>query len=135
MSERHIFVLGLDPHLPADTQMGPWGTFPEIEKKVAEDLARAGRNGFPCTIEYVDSHNVDQSIAEFEAHLRAGKDKYVGLIFGAGIRTFKDPLPFEKAITVARKVLPADVPIMFNDGPLRHTWAIERTFGVEMTVD
>ncbi|KAI1842276.1 hypothetical protein JX266_011561 [Neoarthrinium moseri] len=132
-AQQHVYVLGINAKLGAEAE-ARWGTFDDIMKKIEVDLARAERNGFPCTLQVVDSGNVDKSLAEFEANLIAGKDKYSALMFGGGIRTNPDPLPFEKAISIARKVLKPDVLILFNDGPDRHSWAIERGFGVKMEI-
>lgn len=56
-------------------------------------------------------------------------------MLGAGIRTNRDVVPFERAMGIAMRVLSGreerveDVRIMLNDGPDRHCWANERGFG------
>ena len=61
-------------------------------------------------------------------------------------RNHKDPIPFERALGIAMRVLAGKVimggdgegqgvRIMLNDGPDRHCWAIERAFGVKMEVE
>lgn len=135
-----IYVLGINPNLPPGT-VTPYGTWEQIHATVNADVARAGRNGFPCELQVVDPGDVDGSLAHFEKSLtemlEAGELR--GVMFGSGIRWNKDVVPFERALGVIVRVLGGErgreVRVMLNDGPDRHCWAIERGFGVSMTVD
>lgn len=130
-TSRHVYVLGIIPDVPQET----WD---KIYATVKADLARAGRNGFPCTLQAVDPTDVDGSLTHFEKQLtelvKAGKLDAV--LFGAGIRGNKDVVPFERALGVIAKVLGGPggegVKVLLNDGPDRHCWAIERGFEVKM---
>ncbi|KAK4561379.1 hypothetical protein LTR86_004696 [Recurvomyces mirabilis] len=134
-ASRTIFVLGiklttLPPHLEAT-----YGSLKQIGAKVTEDLERCHRNGFPCTLRLIDPQDVDGSVSAFASELKASGNKYEAVIFGAGIRTHTDPIPFERAIATVRRTLRPNVPVLFNDGPDRHAAAIERHFGVKFEQD
>lgn len=83
---KRIYVLGINPELPPDFET-PWGTWEDIHRIVREDLAHAERNGFPNTLQVVDSKNLGDSMAVFEKQLTEHRDGGLeGLMFGAGIR-------------------------------------------------
>lgn len=131
---RLVYVLGIKPDIPQ-------ATWDQIHATVTADLARAGRNGFPCTLQAVDPQDVEGSIAHFEAQLRELTEagKLGAVLFGAGIRGKKDVVPFERALGVIARVLGGKggegVKMLLNDGPDRHCWAIERGFGVRMEIE
>lgn len=132
-TERHILCVGLNP-LDIPPPLPP-GVVPEMIAKVDNiiktDLARAGRNGFTCTLHYFNWHDHDAGAAAVQKVLAEGEGKWEAVMFGAGIRTHKDPVLLEKALDAVRKAIGTEVPILFNDGPDRHSWVLERHFGVK----
>jgi hypothetical protein len=131
---RPIYILGIDTP-PPPFAVEKWGTYQEIERKVKADLENLGRHGFPCTLQILNHKALEEGLAIFEKQLAAGKDGMVftALMIGAGTRTYSDPMALQGAISIARKVLSPDVPILFNNGPSDHTATVERYFGTSMS--
>lgn len=132
----HIYCLGIN--LPDPEMVTPLGKFADIKRIVDADLDRARRNGHPCTLQVLDCGDIEGSLVEFERRLTEMKDGIDAVMFGAGVRTKHDVVPFERALGVLVRVLgdvggrEGGVRILLNDGPDRHCWAIERGFGVVM---
>ena len=112
-----------------------FGTWESLHAIVEADLARAGRNGFPCTLQVMNPDDIDGSIEELRQALTAKKGELAGFLIGAGLRGNPDVVFLERALQTVREVLDKDIPIVFNDGPDRHCWAIGRRFGVDMNVE
>lgn len=135
----HIYCLGIN--LPTSDYETPFGKWPDVKRTIEADLERARRNGYPCTLQVLDCGDIEGSLAEFETRLREMKGSIDALMFGTGLRTKKDVLPFERVLGITLRVLGGNVAreggvrVLLNDGPDRHCWAIERAFGVRMEVE
>lgn len=135
----HVLLVGLDPLDPPPNAPVPPSVLQSIAEKIATDVARAARNGYPCTIHYLDWRDTPTALAKLEEVLKEGSvegkgsKKWEAVLFGQGIRMHKDPVMFEGAIAAVRRVFTGDdVKILFNDGADRQCWTIGRGFGITM---
>ncbi|KAJ4289835.1 hypothetical protein N0V90_011167 [Kalmusia sp. IMI 367209] len=104
----HVLLVGLDPLDPPPHDPIPPHVLKSIAEKIAVDIARATRNGFPCTPHYLNWRDPAAGFAELERVLEEGKDgekKWEAVLFGQGIRMWKDPVLFEGAIAAVRKAV------------------------------
>lgn len=135
-SAHHVLLIGLDPLDPPPNAPVPAHVLQSIADKIAVDVGRAERNGYPCTVHYLDWRDVASAVSKLEKVLvEGGKGDKVweAVLFGQGIRMHRDPRLLEGAIAAVRKVFAGEeVKILFNDGADRQCWAIERGFGVAM---
>ncbi|KAL1602369.1 hypothetical protein SLS60_005785 [Paraconiothyrium brasiliense] len=151
-----ILLIGLNPLDPPPNAPVSPHVLASIANKISLDVARAARNGFPCTIRYLDWRSPFTALAELEEVLVQGpgyeepsdegsegasngidakadaSPKWSAILFGQGLRMYANPELFEGAIERVRRVCAGDVKVLFNDGADRQCAALERGFCVRM---
>lgn len=128
LPERTILACGLKFNTPLPVYFQQkWGTEEEIVQNIRADLENTRKAGFVIVSYQLHADRLEEGLRGLEEQLK--QRRWDGVIIGAAVRLVPEfSAVFEAMINVCRKHVSADVPFMFNDGPMGHYDAVQRAF-------